>query len=186
MKSLKFNIENSVIDSINKFNLYDKNFVIKLNNLIIFSKLTVNDSNFLRDFFFLSKLFFFWFNKKISILQVITDKKKTFNKGKSSLTFFFGCTVRKHYLLKNIDYINNIIFNLTKKVDGSIKYKKINSGFLYTFSNINFLLGFKSERFFNLNVKINIIYNFFQNEKNKYKIKKFNKSLINFYEKVFF
>lgn len=89
MKKSKFNVETSLIDSISKFNIYDKNFGIKLNNLIVFSKLNINEPNFLRDFFFLSKLFFFWFNKKISILQIIKDKKRAFNKGKNSLTFFF-------------------------------------------------------------------------------------------------
>lgn len=59
MRKLKFNVENSVIDCVSKFNIYDKNFVTRLNNLIIFSKLNINDPNFLRDFFFLSKLFFF-------------------------------------------------------------------------------------------------------------------------------
>lgn len=117
---------------------------------------------------------------------MITDKKRSSNKGKSSLTFFFGCTIRKNSLFKHIDYINNIIFVLTKKVDGDIKIKKIDSGFIYTFSNINFLLGFKSERFFNLNLKINIFYNFFQKEKKNYKINFFNKKIIKFYEKVFF
>lgn len=117
---------------------------------------------------------------------MITDKRRAHNKGKNSLTFFFGCTIRKNNLLKNVDYLNNIVFNLTKKVDGVIKYKKIDSGFVYTFSNINFLLGFKSERFFNLNLKINIFYNFFQKEKKDYKTKILNKKIIDFYEKVFF
>lgn len=119
-------------------------------------------------------------------MQVIKDKKRVFNKGKSSLTFFFGCTIRKSILLKNINYINNIIFNLTKKVDGVIKHKKTNFGFIYTFSNINFLLGFKSERFFNLNIKINIFYKFSVYKDQYYKNIKFNKNLIDFYEKVFF
>lgn len=59
MKNLKFNVYNSKIDSISKFNIYNKNFVSNLENLVIFSKLSINDPNFLRDFFFLSKLFFF-------------------------------------------------------------------------------------------------------------------------------
>lgn len=185
MKSLKFNVENLKIDSISKFNFYDQSLITKLENLIIFSKLSINDPNFLRDFFFLSKLFSHWFNKKICILQVITDKKRSFNKGKSSLTFFFGCTIRKNFLMQNANYMNNVVFNLTKKVDGAVKHKKTDSGFLYTFSNVNFLLGFKSERFFNLNIKINVFYNFFQKEKNN-KIKIFNKKIISFYEKVFF
>jgi hypothetical protein len=133
----------------------------------------------------LSKLFFYWFDQKISILKVIKDKKRSFNKGKNSLIFFFGCTIRNSSLLKNINYLNNIVFNSTKKVDGVTKYKKINSGFIYSFSNINFLLGFKSERFFNLNIKINVFYNFFQKKKLN-NTKYFNKKLINFYEKVFF
>lgn len=58
MKNLEYNIENLKIDSISKFNFYDDKSIIKLKNIVIFSKLSVNDSNFLRDFFFLSKLFF--------------------------------------------------------------------------------------------------------------------------------
>jgi hypothetical protein len=185
MKRLEYNIENLKADSISKFNIYNQDLITKLKNLIIFSKLSVNDPNFLRDFFFLSKLFFYWFDKKISILQVITDKKKAFNKGKSALTFFFGCTIRKIFLIKNVNYMNNIVFNLTRRVDGSIKHRKIDSGFVYTFSNVNFLLGFRSERFFNSNIKINVFYNFSQIEK-KNKINFFNKKIINFYEKVFF
>lgn len=185
MKNLEYNIENLKIDSISKFNFYDDKSIIKLKNIVIFSKLSVNDSNFLRDFFFLSKLFFHWFDKKISILKVITDKRRASNKGKSSLTFFFGCTIRKNFLIKNINYMNNIVFALTRKVDGSIKHSKVNSGFIYTFSNINFLLGFKSERFFNVNIKINVFYNFFQKKKTN-KISHLNNKIINFYEKVFF
>jgi len=59
MKKIFFNHSNNILDSISKFNLYDKKFLPKLESLIIFSKLSINDSNFLRDFFFLSKLFFF-------------------------------------------------------------------------------------------------------------------------------
>lgn len=59
MKNLKFNTSNLGIDSISKFNLYNKNLKLKPENLVFFSKLAINDSNFLRDFFFLSKLFFY-------------------------------------------------------------------------------------------------------------------------------
>ena len=57
MKNLGYNVRNLKIDSISKFNFYDEKFITKLENLIFFSKLSINDSNFLRDFFFLSKLF---------------------------------------------------------------------------------------------------------------------------------
>jgi hypothetical protein len=187
MRDIKFDFNNSKIDTISKFNFYDKSFLKNLESLVIFSKVSVNDQNFLRDFFFISKMLHAWFGRKISILRVISDKKRGFNKGKNSLIFFFGCTLRKKYIPKNSDYINNIIFNLTKKVDGSIKYKKISKGFVYSFSNVNFLLGFKSERFFNLNLKINIFYNFFSSEKKSLKLKEINdKAIMNFYEKVFF
>lgn len=184
MKDLNFNINNSLIDSISKFNFYNKKILKKLDNVTIYSKLAVTDTNFLRDFFFLSKLYSLWFNQKISILQVISDKK-IYSRGKNSLIFFFGCTIRKNDVLKHLDYINNIIFNLSKKVDGFIKYKTINNGFIYSFSNINLLLGFKSERFFNLNLKINILYNFISKNTTLQKFEVSNK-IINFYEKVFF
>jgi hypothetical protein len=187
MKSSKYIINNSFLDLISKFNFFDKFFLKKLDSIVFFSKVNLNDTNFLRDFFFLSRLFFFWFNKKICILHVISDKKRVHNKGKNSLTFFFGCTLRNEAILKNLDYINNILFFLTKKIDGVLNYKKINDGFVYSFSNVNFLLGFKSEAFFNLNLKINVFYNFFSKKKLLLdeKIKKDNK-IINFYEKVFF
>jgi hypothetical protein len=185
MKNLNFIVKNSKIDSISKFNFYDKLLITKFNNFIIFSKISINEINFLRDFFFLSKLFFFWFNRKISILQVITDKKKLSNKGKNSLTFFIGCTIRDFNLIHHLNYIFNIIFFFTKKVDGLLKYKKVNHGLIYSFSNPNFLLGFKSERFFNINIKINIFFKFLTFKK-YYKIKDFNKKIIKFYEKVFF
>lgn len=59
MKKLDFNFNISKLDSISKFNIYDKGLILNLKNLIVFSKLSVNEPNFLRDFFFLSKLFFF-------------------------------------------------------------------------------------------------------------------------------
>lgn len=188
MKNLDFNINNSLLDSVSKFNFYDKCFMKKLDNIIFFTKINVTDSTFLRDFFFLSKLFFSWFNKKISILHVISDKKRVYNRGKNSLTFFFGCTIRKKFISKNLDYINNVIFALSKKVDGFINYKKINSGFVFSFSNINLLLGFKSERFFNLNLKINIFYNFFSKNDfvKKNSVNTLDNKIMNFYEKVFF
>lgn len=187
MKNLKFNINNSVFDSISKFNFFNKISIQKLDSIIFFTKLSLTDTNFLRDFFFLSKLLLLWFNKKICILKVMSNKKRVHNKGKSSLTFFFGCTIRKNFIFKNLNYINNILFYLTKKIDGSIIYKKLNNGFIYSFSNINFLLGFKSERFFNLNLKINIFYNFFLKKKLITKQhKKIQNNLLKFYEKVFF
>jgi len=121
-------------------------------------------------------------------LHVISDKKRVYNRGKNSLTFFFGCTIRKKFISKNLDYINNVIFALSKKVDGFINYKKINSGFVFSFSNINLLLGFKSERFFNLNLKINIFYNFFSKNDfvKKNSVNTLDNKIMNFYEKVFF
>ena len=187
MKSTKFVINNSFLDSISKFNFFDKSFLKKLDSVVFFSKLNVNDTNFLRDFFFLSKLFFLWFNKKICILHVISDKKRVQNKGKNSLTFFFGCTLRNKAIFKNLDYINNILFFLTKKIDGALNYTKTKDGFIYSFSNINFLLGFKSETFFNLNLKINVFYNFFSKKNLLVNgALKQNNKIINFYEKVFF
>lgn len=59
MKKFKYNFDVSKLDSISKFNFYDKSFIKNLDSLVIFNKLSLNDSNFLRDFFFLSKLFFF-------------------------------------------------------------------------------------------------------------------------------
>lgn len=186
MKDLLFNTKKLKIDSISKFNLYNKKDFCSFNHLVFFSKINSNDTNFFRDFFFLSKLFTYWFNLKISILFVVKEKKKAFNKGKNSLIFFFGCALRnKNFLYMHLNYIFNILFISSKKIDGLLKYKKVNKGFIFSFSNLNHLLGFKSDRFFNINIKINIFFNFFKKNENK-QVNNFNNNIINFYEKVFF
>lgn len=59
MKNLFFNIKNLKIDSISKFNLYNKKNICSFDHLIFFSKINSGDANFFRDFFFLSKLYSF-------------------------------------------------------------------------------------------------------------------------------
>lgn len=134
MKDLLFNVKNLKIDSISKFNLHNKNNFCFFDHFISFSKLNLNDTNFFRDFFFLSKLFSFWFNLKISILFVVKEKRKAFNKGKNSLIFFFGCALRnKNFLPMHLNYILNILFISSKKIDGLLKYKKLKDGFVFFF-----------------------------------------------------
>lgn len=55
----------------------------------------------------------------------------------------------------------------------------------FFFSNFNHLLGFKSDRFFNINIKVNIFFKFLKKNENK-QLNKVNNYIINFYEKVFF
>lgn len=183
MKDIQYSLKQIEIDSISKFNIFDPKKLTQLNHIIFFTKLSPNSSTFLKDLFFLTKLSFFWFDKKITILNNFKEKKKKKNKGKTSLFFFIGCTLRKDLLFKNLNYIKNILFLYAKKFDGNLKYKNLNNGYIYSFFNTNFLLGMQSERFFNNTLKLNFFFKF-NTPKNKYD--KFNYNKIKFYEKVLF
>ena len=87
MKNLvkKFNI--ILFDSISKFNIYDKKKILKMDNLKIYVKLKSLDTLFLKNFLFLSKIYFYLFKRKIIILKVLQDFSKL-NKFKNSLIFY--------------------------------------------------------------------------------------------------
>ena len=65
MKNLVKNFNIILFDSISKFNIYDKKKILKMDNLKIYVKLKSLDTLFLKNFLFLSKIYFYLFKRKI-------------------------------------------------------------------------------------------------------------------------
>ena len=160
----KFNLKN-----INEFYNFDKvNFIVKLKSI---------DSNFLKLFFDLSKLICYFFNKKFYIFNVLKENFKS-GKFKNSLIFNLGVTLRKKDIFLSLDYLKNILYNLSKKIDNNLYFKNFKNCYSFKFSNLNYFIGLNNENFYrsNFNFNINLL---FCKKKNTLKIKKF-------YEKLFF
>jgi hypothetical protein len=144
MKNLNNNFNIFLFDSISKFNLYDKKNLLKINKLKIFVKLKSIDPLFLKNFLYLSKVFFELFKRKIYILKIISDQ----NKLKNSIVFYVGFTVNNVFFIYNIlNYLLNIAFFSSKKSDDCFNFKKKDNNFLYFFKNINYFLGLNFSKF---------------------------------------
>lgn len=147
MKDLENNFNIIVFDSISKFNIYDKKKVLKIDNLKIYVKLKSVDVSFLKNFLFLSKIYFYLFKRKITILKVIQDFSKL-NKLKNSLIFYVGITYKNQKLIFNIlNYLLNVVTFSSKKSDDFFNLKKKENNFLYFFKNINYFLGLDFSKF---------------------------------------
>lgn len=179
MKNLNNNFNIFLFDSISKFNLYDKKNLLKINKLKIFVKLKSIDPLFLKNFLYLSKVFFELFKRKIYILKIISDQ----NKLKNSIVFYVGFTVNNVFFIYNIlNYLLNIAFFSSKKSDDCFNFKKKDNNFLYFFKNINYFLGLNFSKF----SKWDLDFNFLFILKNKNENFFLNKKIVSFYEKLFF
>lgn len=149
MKNIKKNYNILVFDSISKFNIYNKNKILNINNLKIYVKIKSIDVSFFKNFLFLSKIYFYLFNRKISILKVLKDFSRL-NKLKNSLIFYIGITFNNIFSILNIlDYLLNIVIDFSKKSDAQFSFQRKENAFLYFFKNINYFLGldiFKSSK----------------------------------------
>jgi hypothetical protein len=147
MKNLKKNFDIVLFDSICKFNIYEKENLLYLNKLNIFIKLKNIDNFFLKNFLFLSKIFFNLFKRKITVLRVLKDFNK-FNKLKNSLIFCVGITFNNVFLIfKILNYLLNIVVYVSKKTDDSFIFKRKQNNILYFFKNINYFFGLDSLKF---------------------------------------
>ena len=147
MKNLVKNFNIIVFDSISKFNMYDRQKILKINNLKIYVKLKSVDASFLKNFLFLSKIYFYLFKRKITILKVIQDFSKL-NKLKNSLIFYVGITYKDQISIFNIlNYLLNIVTFYSKKSDDSFNLRKKENNFLYFFKNINYFFGLDFSKF---------------------------------------
>ncbi len=141
MKNFLDNYNFFFFDSICKFNLFKKNLLLNLNILKIFVKLNNNDNFFLKNFFILSKIFFFVFKRKVNILKVFKNTQKI-NKLKNSLFFFFGITINNLYqILKILNYLLNDISFSARVSDDSLNVKRIENNIIFFFKNINYFIG---------------------------------------------
>ena len=182
MKNLNKNLDIVFFDSICKFNIYNKKNILFLNKLKIFVKLKSIDNLFLKNFLFLSKIFYNLFKRKIFVLSVIKDSSKM-NKLKNSLIFYVGVTFNNYNLIFQIlNYLLNIVVFTSKKSDDSFILKRREKNFLYFFKNINYFLGLDLSKFSKWDLDFNFLF-IFKNKKNSSIL---NKKIINFYEKLFF
>lgn len=141
MKNYLNNYNFFFFDSISKFNLFNKNYLLNLNLLKIFIKLNNNDNFFLKNFFILSKIFFFVFKRKVNILKIFKNNQKT-NKFKNSLFFFFGITINNLFeVLKILNFILNDIYFSSRISDDSLNVKRIENNIVFFFKNINYFIG---------------------------------------------
>ena len=150
MKNLVKNFNIILFDSISKFNIYDKKKILKMDNLKIYVKLKSLDTLFLKNFLFLSKIYFYLFKRKIIILKVLQDFSKL-NKFKNSLIFYVGITYKDQASIFNIlNYLLNIVTFSSKKSDDFFNFKKKENNFLYFFknNNNNFILNKKIVNFY--------------------------------------
>jgi hypothetical protein len=182
MKDLVKNFNIIIFDSISKFNIYDKKKILKIDNLKIYVKLKSVDALFLKNFLFLSKIYFYLFKRKITILKVIQDFSKL-NKLKNSLIFYVGITYKDQKSIFNIlNYLLNVVTSSSKKSDDFFKFKRKEKNFLYFFKNINYFLGLDFSKFSKWDLDFNFLF-IFKNYNNDFIL---NKKIVNFYEKLFF
>jgi len=182
MKNLVKNFNIIVFDSISKFNLFEKKKILKIENLKIYVKLKSFDVLFLKNFLFLSKIYFYLFKRKITILKVVQDFSKL-NKLKNSLIFYVGITYKDQFSIFNIlNYLLNIVTFSSKKSDDFFNLKKKENNFLYFFKNINYFLGLDFSKFSKWDLDFNFLF-IFRNNNNNFIL---NKKIVNFYEKLFF
>jgi len=148
MKDISKNLNILCFDSISKFNIYDKKNLVYFKKLKVFVNIKTSESNFLNNFLSLSKILFFLFNRKLQVLKVLKEFTKS-NKLRNSLIFCVGLTFRNKEVFYSLNYLLNIIFIASKSMDDSLSFKRKESGFLYFFSNSNYLLGLNSLKYFN-------------------------------------
>lgn len=153
MIDYKYIYNKQKFDLISKLNLYNKNQIIELDKILIYVCVKTNDNNFLSIILNLSKICFNWFNRKIQVLSI---KNYNFNsRNRNSLIFKFGLTLRdKSKMFFLINYLNNVVLPYSKTIDNNfMRYKKNNSLF-FSFSNVNYLLGFPTEKYYTWNNEI--------------------------------
>lgn len=161
-------------DTISKYNKKNLKEIIILEKLDFIVQLKSSESNFLKLFFDLTKLIFFIFDKKICIFNIFKEKYRK-NK-RNSLIFNIGITIRNFEIYLYLNYIKNILSNISKKIDNNFLSNLYNCGYYYYFSNLNYFIGLKNNEIFyklNFNYRINLLLK----KKKKINILKLNEKL---------
>lgn len=138
-----------LLDSISKYNLYSINDFVFISNFKVFVLLKTLDSNFLSSFLNLSKIFLFWFNMKVQILNVKKIKNIGKSKTRNALIFYAGISFsNKKKIFTNLNYLKNVVNPLSMTIDNSFFCNTNINSIKFSFSNVNYLLGLPVERFY--------------------------------------
>jgi hypothetical protein len=168
-------------DSISKLNIYnlDKNLnLFSINKFKLVVMLDSSDKLFYKKILVLSDIVSKWLDQKLHIYKIINKK----NMRKNNIYYQFGCTLNnKKDINKILNYINSVMKFIAWRIDNNLKlmlYKKYS---VYSFNNLNYLLGLNSSKYFNIKMDYNliVIYNINNQVINNNKLKIF-------YEKIFF
>lgn len=148
MKTIEQSLEILKLDLISKYNFIDFKMVPSISHLNIVIQLKMNDSKFLNNFLFISKVFFLWFNRKLLIINFFKENLE--QRNKNSLIMNLNLLIRdKNIIFKNLFYLINIVKLLSNRTDYGFKFKNNFFYLNYFFFNINYLLGLEIGKFFN-------------------------------------
>jgi len=168
-------------DSISKLNVYNKNKnfnLFTINKLKFVVTLDSSDKLFYKKILVLSDIVAKWLNKKLHIYKIINKK----NMRKNNIYYQFGCTLnKKKDINKIINYINTVMKFIAWRIDNNLNFILYKKYCVYSFNNLNYLLGLNSSKYFNIKMDYNLIILYNINNKiiNNNKLKAF-------YEKIFF
>jgi len=180
MKNYNNNFNIFLFDSISKFNIYHKKNLLKIKKVKIFVKLRNIDILFLKNFLFLSKIFFELFNRKISILKIFNNKNKNL---KNSIILSIGFIVNNTssiYIVLN--YLFNVVSFSSNITDSCLNIKRKQNNFLFFFKNINYFIGLNVDKIHKVDLDFNFLFILKRKDKNFF----LKKNILNFYEKLFF
>lgn len=168
-------------DSVSKLNIYNsyKNLnLFKIKNLKFLVMLDSSDKFFYKKILVLSDIASNWFNQKLHIYKIKNKK----NQRKNNIFYQFGCTLNNMNKINNVmNYINSVMRFIATRIDNNLSLMLYKKYCIYTFSNLNYLLGLNSSKYFSIKMEYNliIIYNIDNQVIN-------NNKLRTFYEKFFF
>lgn len=174
MQNISNNFKILNLDIISKFNCYKKELLMKIKKITIFVKLKTNESDFLINFLVISKIIYFWFKQKITIFCF---KKEYLRGSRNNLIVILGLNLKKIYIQKFLNYFKNIVLNISRKIDNSVILKSNRENILFSFSNLNYLLGLNINKYYKYNINLFILIKFKDNK---------NINFQNIYEKIFF
>lgn len=97
--------------------------------------------------------------------------------SRNNLVIILGINLKKLYLNKFLNYFKNIVLNISKKIDNSLTLKSNDENLLFSFSNLNYLVGLNINKYYKYNINFYILVKFKNNKNMNFKY---------IYEKIFF
>lgn len=162
-------------DLISRFNFYKYSFLVHLKQVFVFIKLRTSDKDFLINVCILSKIVYFWLKQKIYIFLY---QKEYFRGSRNSLIVVLGVGMQKHLCIKVLNYFKNIIVLLSKKIDHALTITSRPTQILFTFTNLNYLLGLNINKYYKYTVTLNLVFKFNETLKQKLCLKSYEKIFI--------